>query len=253
MYLYSWGTNAQNGVWTTLNSDVACEWYKDFKKQAWFGLDLSISLNQLLALWLFFFNCVFLKSYKDPTQRGTGHSLIRTRHKSQKIVPFPLSKGEVENGSLRSVSLRVHFLCGARRSGRAGREGLGLQRRPGLGTGSGPAAGPLAHAGWWAWSAVLLRQLVRSLPGHPTPLALTGLPGRPFSVSPAVASSPTAALRDDGALRFPPASPRDGFINSDSSLNPVLHLRSPCEPQELSLQRTKVLVFHPLKKSMISL
>lgn len=159
----------------------------------------------------------------------------------------------MENGSLRSVSLRVHFLCGARRSGRAGREGLRLQRRPGLGTGSGPAAGPLARAGWWAWSAVLLRQLVRSLPGHPTPLALTGLPGRPFSVSPAVASSPTAALRDDGALRFPPASPRDGFINSDSSLNPVLHLRSPCEPQELPLQRTKVLVFHQLKKSMISL
>lgn len=132
----------------------------------------------------FFFNCVFRKSYKDPAQRDTGHSLIRTRHKSQKIVPFPLSKGEVENGSLRSVSLWVHFLCGARRSGRAGREGLGLQRRPGLGTGSGPAAGPLAHAGWWAWSAVLLRQLVRSLPGHPTPLALTGLPGRPFSVLP---------------------------------------------------------------------
>lgn len=254
MYLYSWGTNAQNGIWTTLNSEVACEWYKDFKKQAWFGLDLSISLNQLLAFgFFFFFNCVFRKSYKDPVQCGSGHSLIRTRHKSQNLYLSPFLKAKWKMGaSDRWASGSIFFAAPGEAAGRAGRgwscSGAGASepdqaRQPGRSSMQGGGRGARCCCGSWCAACRATRlSLISPASGADLSLCL-----------PPTASSPTAALRDDGALRFPPASPRDGFINSDSSLNAVLHLRSPCEPQELPLQRTEVLVFHQLKKSMISL
>lgn len=100
---------------------------KHFLKSFTSFMALSFINSFIHLCIIIIFNCVFfpLSERVIKTQCGSGDSMIRTRHKSKILYLSPFLKAKWKNGSLGSISLRVHFLSCARRSRWGGPGGAG--------------------------------------------------------------------------------------------------------------------------------
>lgn len=93
---------------------------------------MALFIHSLIHLCIIII-LIFFSGRVRETQRGSGGSTVRTRHKSKILYLSPFLKANWKNGSLGSVSLRVHFLCcAAGRSRRGGPGGPGAAAAPGL-------------------------------------------------------------------------------------------------------------------------